>query len=836
MLIALGWFSAVLLAPINVRANETLTEETLNPPSIYISEIAWAGSSLSNADEWIELVNLETESVDISGWILIGSGSNGSNLTLPNEAVIEPNSTYLISNYDQENKKSVLGVTPNFVSTSISLSNSSLGITLSDEFGTIVDSAGDGGPPAAGSSGQYKSMTRISTDDGTLASSWSDATESNGFDPEAIELGTPGTSNLGEQPFAPTDDNSNDQKPYDPDPTDPSEESEESESEDGDDPSGTDSTDSSEDETNEILPITHPTGTLIINEFVCDPSEGGEEWIEIWNPYNNVINLAGWTVQDGSGAKTNLPDQLLGLHQFVLVTAPKGKLNNNGDTITLFDPTDAVIDEIMYGTDSIPAADDPNSAARADDGTWSETETPTPGWVNEITTTIDPEPDPEPEIDVPQATSDEPLNSSTASSPKEELEGLEDQEGWEGSYDLRLLALYPNTSQGDATSEFISITNTGTEPIELDGWQLADASKGYDLPNISIDPDESLTFYRTDTNLALNNSGGETVSIIAPNGVITDQLTYEKTKKGFELILGTGGWAWQNTALGNESETTSTDETSTNLPTEPINMALAPNPVEEIEPTATKSSSSIFESSLDEVRAMARGTEVRVTGTVSVEPGVLGKQVMYLAGSGIQIYFYRADWPELNRGDTVTVTGELVESYNETRIKLSSADDLSIIGHTKGPVAHKMSLAKISEETEGWLVSVTGMIQSIENDRFILEDGNSTLKVIIKEETEIDLAKYNIGDQVEITGIVTQYIDEYRLLPRDAEDLKQTEPKPTGLAGLSTKEQAQGRRGLYAVSLATTVGIILLVLIIKYRARLQSTNNKPQNINYNLTS
>lgn len=831
-LITLGWFSAVLLAPISVRADETV-EETV--PLVFISEIAWAGSNLSNADEWIELVSLETETIDISNWILTGAGSSGSDLSLPDGSTIEPNSTYLISNYDQENEKSVLAVEPNYVTTAVSLSNSALGITLTDELGAVIDSAGDGSAPSAGSSEEHKTMTRVSTEDGTQASSWIDATESIGFDPGATELGTPGSfesfaSSGSPEPLT------ND--PYDPDPTNPPEESEKPQN--GDEDTGTDSTESTETETPDTIPLNHPTGTLIINEFVSDPVNSNDEWIEIWNPYNNVIDLAGWTVQDGSGTSTNLPEQLLGMHQFAVISAPKGKLNNSGDTISLFDPSGNLIDEIHYGTETIPAVDDPNSTARADDGTWSETESPTPGWINEIIIESESEQEPEPEPETTEPTPTDPINSSTAPEPTEEdPEGSEGQEGWEGSYDLRLISLYPNTNEGDATSESITVQNIGSEAIKLDGWQLADASKEFGLPDVSIDPNETLTFYRTETNLALNNNGGETVSIIAPNGVIADQLTYEKTKKGYELVLGAGGWTWQSTALADEPEITATDEATTDLPTEPINMTIAPPPSQggdgggSDEPT---SSSSIFESSLEEVRAMARGTEVRVTGTVSVEPGRLGRQVMYLAGSGIQIYFYRANWPELERGDTVTLTGELVESYNETRIKISSSEDILVVGHTKEPVAHQMNLENIHEEIEGWLVNVSGMIQSIDNDRLILEDDGSSLKVIAKEGTGIAFDELNIGDEIQITGIVSQYYDEYRLLPRDIGDIEIVNPETAGLAGLTAKEQAQGRRGLYAAALSTLVGIILLALAVRYRSKLQTPKANAQKLNYNVVN
>lgn len=157
---------------------------TLASPSIVIGEIAWAGSSASAADEWIELWNLSNAEVSIDGFVL--SGASEEPLALPKNAVIPPRGTFLIANYSHEDEKSALAVPPPLITTAVSISNSKLSIALLDKDGFEIDRVGDGGAPPAGTSGAIK-VTMI-----RLADGWMNATSSAGYDEGRNDLGTPG--------------------------------------------------------------------------------------------------------------------------------------------------------------------------------------------------------------------------------------------------------------------------------------------------------------------------------------------------------------------------------------------------------------------------------------------------------------------------------------------------------------------------------------------------------------------------------------------------------------------------------------------------------------------
>ena len=176
------------------------------PGSVVINELMWMGSSLSSADEWIELRNTTSGDIDLSGWQLtkLSSGSEAFMLEIPAGNTIPANGYFLISNYDEANSQ--IAVTPDLVDASVSLANTQLQIKLYDGqwdgSGTLIDTADDGvGAPAAGDNTLKYSMSRETPPgDGTLALNWFTADLAIGWDVGATEKGTPGAANFASEP------------------------------------------------------------------------------------------------------------------------------------------------------------------------------------------------------------------------------------------------------------------------------------------------------------------------------------------------------------------------------------------------------------------------------------------------------------------------------------------------------------------------------------------------------------------------------------------------------------------------------------------------------------
>ncbi len=178
-----GFLILALLIPFGFAKAEHSQE-------IYISEVAWAGSSFSTADEFVELYNVSDHAINLSDYSLwdetiINPESKVLEpklMLLIEDGQIAPKGHFLISNYSLLHDKSVLNVEADVIDTHLSLSNDHLKISLRNPQGKVVDTIGDAGKPfyyseisalATTEGDKYKaSIERRAFEDGSLASSW----------------------------------------------------------------------------------------------------------------------------------------------------------------------------------------------------------------------------------------------------------------------------------------------------------------------------------------------------------------------------------------------------------------------------------------------------------------------------------------------------------------------------------------------------------------------------------------------------------------------------------------------------------------------------------------
>ncbi|MDP6870410.1 MAG: amidohydrolase family protein [Candidatus Poseidoniaceae archaeon] len=84
---------------------------------------------------------------------------------------------------------------------------------------------------------------------------------------------------------------------------------------------------------------------------------------------------------------------------------------------------------------------------------------------------------------------------------------------------------------GSSSDQYIMITNTGTVTVDISDWILDDTTDGGSPPcrigwNTTIDPGESITFYRANTNIELDYWDGDTATLMNLNGDLIDSITY----------------------------------------------------------------------------------------------------------------------------------------------------------------------------------------------------------------------------------------------------------------------------------------------------------------------
>lgn len=159
--------------------------------SVVINEIAWAGSNDASSDEWIELYNTTSQSIDLSGWKIVDDGSSTYEIA---SGSIDPHGYFLI----EDNENSVSSVNADAV-VGLSLANAGDSLVLQDATDNAIDTVNiSGGAWYAGSSTSKATMERIDPKN-TLdnASNWASAITSSGEIASAGSsvLGTPSGSN-----------------------------------------------------------------------------------------------------------------------------------------------------------------------------------------------------------------------------------------------------------------------------------------------------------------------------------------------------------------------------------------------------------------------------------------------------------------------------------------------------------------------------------------------------------------------------------------------------------------------------------------------------------------
>jgi hypothetical protein len=287
---------------------------------------------------------------------------------------------------------------------------------------------------------------------------------------------------------------------------------------------------------NQFVTETIAPRDIVINEFMSDPETGEDEWVEIYNTTSRVIALDGLSLVEGSGAKTLLSGSIAP-NNFLVVTSIKGNLNNAGDTIAIVTTNNYTIDRVTYGNwessqETPPAPIKGQSLARTADGEDSDrdridfviTTSPTQGSTNRITAST---------LPTEGALDDSSIDDAAIYSNNPNTK-------------IRITELLPNPAGDDGLTEYIELTNIGTETISLNGWILGDATRTrYTIPDIDIAPQRAVALYRSDTNIALNNSGTEVVTLYTPDNAVHDTVTYSGTVAEGQVYLRQGDeWTW----------------------------------------------------------------------------------------------------------------------------------------------------------------------------------------------------------------------------------------------------------------------------------------------------
>ncbi|MBI5296881.1 MAG: lamin tail domain-containing protein [Chloroflexi bacterium] len=350
-------------SPTPTGTRRTATPSPTPTLGVVISEIAWMGTKASSSDEWVELYNRGSASVDLSGWTLkstdgainiVFTSSDPDHTIAPGEYfILAPAGTF----------ESVV-INKNISTT---FSNDGKSLELRNASGILIDTANASGGawPAGVSSPSYYTMERHLVNFRDMSANWytfgGTPTEKDA-DGNWI-YGTPGYANWAAGVTAT--------------------------------PSKTPSP--TRTPTRKGAVIVTPSTTLVINEFMpragFDWNQDGkvdvfDEFIEIANLGPLDINLNGWKLDDAAGQGSSpytIPSKTLKVGERIVFYASQTNilLSDGGDTVRLMNPNNVVKDAQTYSV--IKIAD--QSWCRLPDinGSWFMDCFPTPNQRNSRT-------------------------------------------------------------------------------------------------------------------------------------------------------------------------------------------------------------------------------------------------------------------------------------------------------------------------------------------------------------------------------------------------------------------------------------------------------------------
>lgn len=761
----------ILLPPLPARADDT------NSGPIIIEEIAWAGSSLSQADEWIEIANVGDATTTIAGWSI--RGASGLPIFLPDNAEIAPHGTYLLSNYPETDEKSSISVPVQLATTTVVLSNSALLIELVDADGAIRDVAGSGGIPPAGLSAPKATMIRAATSPTDLL--WMSATSSVGFKAAITDFGEPGLCRLCALPaiedlpelspgeamdeLVPPEEatTSTTAEPPLPDPI-----------------STTSSTEAIETtvptSTAEIVPVPFPSQTttstspetgrgsasplhVTLNEVMSNPA-AGPEWVELRIAEMDATSThRALELWDAAGRFMMIPAHTaMTAPGYLVVTLASARLNNGGDDLSLRETTGVAIEFIQ-----LPTLEDGVAFAKNESGSWAETNILTPSAANKFPTIV---------TAPVTATAPEKTETKTAIvSPTSRSETSSTSTS--ASTSPLHVALNEVMSNPDGGKEWVELRIAETDAPTTDRpYELWDASGR--IATIPMGTAVTAPGYLlVALSSARLNNGGDEVSLREAGGDITLDT--------IEVPGLNNGIAWARDEAGAWTDTTEPTPGAPNNITGQKSGETLENKERDDEPSTgiTSAKKSLLTSSLTDASIMPNestvSARVRLVGTVGSVPRLLGATHAFilLGEDGRAAIAYLPKHLHTPRfGSTVRVMGSLTATERQLELRMKATDVWMTIATSTPPRPRDVDFLAPGMEDAWGLVTATGTVKTTGTKSVVIDADGVDVTVNIPTAVGYRAKRLVKGDVIHITGLLDPRKEDPTVLIRVPEDIE----------------------------------------------------------------
>ena len=300
-----------------------------------------------------------------------------------------------------------------------------------------------------------------------------------------------------------------------------------------------------------------------INELLPNPQESPEskyEYVELYNPGGESIDLSGWTLKDKTGEyklSGNIwPETYLVFYDTI-------SLNNGGDEITLYNPNGEIVSQVSYDHS------EENVSYNFNGTNWRWSKYITPGAENEFN-----------ELTGTKIKADRKIYKNTYADFKAKIKNPDndklkftwdfgdghksykkntrhkyDKTGkftvtlkvFDGSEEtteefkievknfpknkIKITEISPNPEGRDSEGEYIVVKNESKKKINLKNWAIASGSKKlYNHPiskDLVIKPGETVKIGRDISKFALNNKKAK-VELRYPDGKVAYKMKYKK--------------------------------------------------------------------------------------------------------------------------------------------------------------------------------------------------------------------------------------------------------------------------------------------------------------------
>jgi hypothetical protein len=210
-------------------------------------------------------------------------------------------------------------------------------------------------------------------------------------------------------------------------------------------------------------------------------------WILDDGSINDAIGDSAWKIQS----------PIVYPGQVAVLTIPAGKfsMNNTADTVRIFNAKNYLIDSVAFQD----AVEDKSYALVSGKWIWTK---PSPNAVNFA----------------------------------EEIE-----KSFTGK--IVINEFFPEPAKGG--EEFIELLNQSEQEISTEGFVLSDLATSYKLPATTIAPRGFLVVKKADSQIALNNSGKEQVTLRDAKGTVLAVVEYEDAPKNMSFNLTDAGiYVW----------------------------------------------------------------------------------------------------------------------------------------------------------------------------------------------------------------------------------------------------------------------------------------------------